>query len=208
MPSPITSADFDVPNPSADVCDQIVSLISISGKLKTLLEYLFKNNGELTDEFKALLASAVMPVGNIVFRPVASIPLGFVEANGQSLDRTTYAALFSVYGTQFGSDGATTFKVPDAQNLYLAGRGDNAAGTIFGEFEHLLTIAELPAHSHPITPSQLEDSGSGDIPGTSIFGGTSPTGPSGGTLEIQDTGGSTAFPMKPKALAGLWLIKT
>jgi len=209
MPSPITAEDFQIPNPSADVCDQIVSLISISEKLHRFFEWMLKNNGELSDEFKSALASAILPVGCVVFRPVASVPSGFVEANGQSLDRTTYAALFSVYGTQFGSDGATTFKTPDLQSTYLAGRdGTNGAGDEYGANEVTLDVSQLARHGHTPDPVQLEDSGSGDIPGRTIFGGTGLSGPSGGDLVIGETGGDQPHENRPKTMSGLWLIRT
>lgn len=45
--------------------------------------------------------------------------------NGAAVSRTTYAALFSVYGTTYGEgDGSTTFNLPDFQNRAIWGSSD------------------------------------------------------------------------------------
>ncbi len=36
-----------------------------------------------------------------------------IPADGQLLSTSTYAALFSLYGTEYGGNGTTTFAVPD-----------------------------------------------------------------------------------------------
>jgi microcystin-dependent protein len=42
------------------------------------------------------------------------IPDGYLLAYGQAISRTTYAALFALFGTVYGSgDGTTTFNLPD-----------------------------------------------------------------------------------------------
>ena len=50
----------------------------------------------------------------------SSIPSGYLECNGQAVSRSTYSALFAVIGTTYGAgDGASTFLVPDLQDLSL-----------------------------------------------------------------------------------------
>lgn len=72
--------------------------------------------------FTAGEPSPVAP-GVISAWPVATLPFGWVECNGQAISRTTFQALFNVIGTAYGAgDGSTTFNVPD-----LTGR------TIFGK---------------------------------------------------------------------------
>lgn len=52
-------------------------------------------------------------------------PTGWLFPFGQNLSRTTYALLFAVYGTTFGSgDGSTTFGMPDARDRAFFGKGD------------------------------------------------------------------------------------
>lgn len=39
-------------------------------------------------------------------------PVGYLECNGQPLQISTYAALYSILGTRFGGDGRTVFNLP------------------------------------------------------------------------------------------------
>lgn len=51
-----------------------------------------------------------------------------IEFNGQELNRSTYAALFALYGTTYGAgDGSTTFRVPNVRGLFPRFM-DNGAG--------------------------------------------------------------------------------
>jgi microcystin-dependent protein len=58
---------------------------------------------------------------------------GQVAANGQSLDRTAYADLFSAIGTTYGAKDSSTFYVPDLQGRSASGaNGENPLGTLNG----------------------------------------------------------------------------
>jgi len=51
-----------------------------------------------------------------------------IEFNGQELNRSTYAALFALYGITYGAgDGSTTFRVPNVRGLFPRFM-DNGAG--------------------------------------------------------------------------------
>ncbi len=53
----------------------------------------------------------------------------FAFAYGQAISRTTYAALFSIISTTYGSgDGSTTFNLPDCRGRVIAGV-DNMGGS-------------------------------------------------------------------------------
>lgn len=57
---------------------------------------------------------------------------------GQAVSRTSYAKLFAIYGTTYGSgNGSTTFNLPDCRNRVLWGASD------FGYIS-----AGLPTHTH------------------------------------------------------------
>lgn len=120
-----------------------------------------------------------IPIGSSVDFWGSSAPnSSFVLAYGQAISRTTYSALFSLLSTTYGSgDGSTTFNVPDLRGRVIAGKDDmggSAAsrigsvvtdnGTIVGATlgstggspTHVLTTAEIPAHTHN---NSLNDSG-------------------------------------------------
>lgn len=62
-------------------------------------------------------------VGSIMYFAYGSNavpPSGWLHCNGSAISRTTYADLFSVIGTKFGSgDGSTTFNVPDTRGRFI-----------------------------------------------------------------------------------------
>ena len=52
--------------------------------------------------------------GSIVAYAGSSVPTGYLSCDGSAVSRTTYADLFAVIGTTYGSgDGSTTFGLPD-----------------------------------------------------------------------------------------------
>lgn len=208
MPSPITKNHFSVISFGETVCDLLKGLLSMSSTLYNWFDWAFDDDGTVSDEFMADLQTT--PAGMLGFYPVNRVPDGWLLCNGQAVSRATYANLFAAIGTIYGvGDGATTFNLPNAQGRVLMGAtGTYGVGTTGGEETHTLTETEMPSHTHTPSPSVLEDSGAGDIPGTTIFGGTGLTGPSGGTLTNSNTGGGQPHNNLPPYLAGLWLIKT
>lgn len=74
------------------------------------------------------LNSGQVPTGSIMpWAANSNLPTGFLLCNGASVSRTTYAALFDVIGTAFGTASGSTFNLPDFQGRFLRGR-DNSAG--------------------------------------------------------------------------------
>lgn len=58
-----------------------------------------------------------------------TIPSGYLACNGAAISRTTYADLFAVIGTTYGSgDGSTTFNLPNLTDKFI--QGSNTAGTV------------------------------------------------------------------------------
>lgn len=91
-----------------------------------------------------------MPTGMVVPYAGAAAPDGWLLCQGQAVSRTTYAQLFSVIGTTYGSgDGSTTFNLPDMRGRVAVGSDANSIGTLRGETAHKLTLSEIPSHSHP-----------------------------------------------------------
>ena len=62
------------------------------------------------------------PTGMIAFFHATTPPEGWLPCNGQKVSRTTYANLFAVIGTTYGSgDGSTTFTLPNLHHRFLEG---------------------------------------------------------------------------------------
>lgn len=94
-----------------------------------------------------------VPVGAISSFGGASAPSGYLLCDGASVSRTTYAALFAVVGTTYGSVDGTSFNVPNAKGKNIVGLDAaqtefNARGKTGGAKTHVLTVNEMPAHKH------------------------------------------------------------
>jgi microcystin-dependent protein len=91
---------------------------------------------------------AGVPVGSGALWFTATPPPNWLIADGSSLDTTAYAKLFAAIGYTYGGSGAN-FNLPPLANRFPMGGGTLAATG--GEATHTLTVAETPAHAHPIT---------------------------------------------------------
>jgi microcystin-dependent protein len=87
-------------------------------------------------------------------------PSQWAKCQGQLLDISQNAALFSILGTTFGGNGQTNFGLPNLQDLTAVGMGqglglmDWGLGGVFGEPSHTLTINEAPQHTHTATAGE------------------------------------------------------
>ena len=109
-------------------------------------------------------ANRTCPTGSIIMYGAATAPTGWLLCDGSAVSRTTYADLFAIIGTTFGAgNGSTTFNLPDLRDRFVVGAGtsynNNDTG---GEATHVLTIEEMPAHSHGIS---VGIEGAGSTPG-------------------------------------------
>lgn len=135
--------------------------------------------------------SQVVPTGAIMPYVGSTAPSGYLMCNGQAVSRTTYSALFSVCGTQYGEgDGSTTFNLPDYTDRVAQGLG---TGYLTAGLPSLrLSTNTTGAHTHErgtmditgsisglgggtygasgaFTSSSSDSSGYGDIWGTNAF---------------------------------------
>ncbi len=112
-------------------------------------------NGDLAIIDTQMFANqqAGLPIGSIAMFAGSSTGSGinWLICNGSSVSTTTYAALFAVIGYSFGGSG-TSFSLPNLQGRFPIGASSSyTLAATGGEAAHVLTTAELPAHSHTIT---------------------------------------------------------
>lgn len=134
-----------------------------------------------------------VPIGSCIDFFGATAPnSSFVLAYGQAVSRTTYATLFSLFNTTYGSgDGSTTFNVPDLRGRVVAGKDDMggaaasrltstylgtsaaALGATGGSQSHALTLGELPTGITATGSGSASVSLSGGLSMPAITGGWS-----------------------------------
>ena len=105
-----------------------------------------------------VLANGV-PTGGLIMWSTASAPSGFLLCDGSAVSRTTYAALFAVVGSTFGSgDGSTTFNLPNYTNRMpygttIGATGGSANATLVSH-THTASVVD-PGHAHTIIDGQV-----------------------------------------------------
>ena len=96
-------------------------------------------------------------IGEVTWIAHDNVPNGWQHADGQLLQISQNAALFSILGTQYGGDGRTTFALPDLRGRTPVGTGTGSGldfynvGTRRGSELEGLNPDQLPSHSHPMT---------------------------------------------------------
>jgi microcystin-dependent protein len=131
----------------------------------------------------------------------SSVPTGYLECNGQAVSRSTYAALFAVIGTTYGSgNGSTTFTLPDLQDNITLSKSPNKALASTGGANTVASGGNVPGsagntsistptmatHTHPYTSSP----GSPGKPGQT--GSNNPYGQNHSGLSMSNSGGGGA----------------
>ena len=95
--------------------------------------------------------------GVVNYFAASAAPTGYLKANGATVSRSTYSALFAVVGEVYGAgDGSTTFAVPDLRGEFVRGWDDSRgidASRAFGSAqsqeteEHYARIASNGSNS-------------------------------------------------------------
>lgn len=107
----------------------------------------------MADSIDSALTLVDTPAGTVSQFAGSSAPGGWLLCRGQEVSRSTYAVLFSVVGTTFGAgNGSSTFNVPNLMGRVPVGvstsDNDFLLAKTGGAKTHVLTTAQLPAHSH------------------------------------------------------------
>jgi len=135
--------------------------------------------------------------GTVVYHAVSSVPAGYLKANGAAVSRSTYADLFAVLGTGYGSgDGSTTFNLPDLRGEFIRGWDDGRgvdASRVLGSAQ----TDDLKSHVHS---TQSVVAGGGAVTGLQI----ATNGISQGFMTTTSTGGAET---RPRNMALMAIIK-
>jgi len=76
-------------------------------------------------------------------------PKGWALCNGQLLPINSNQALFAILGTTYGGNGSTNFALPNLQGRSPMHRDQShPLGTAAGESSHVLSVSEIPPHTH------------------------------------------------------------
>ena len=112
----------------------------------------------------------LIPAGTVIQSAAINVPGGWLECNGQLLNKVAYTDLFTAVGNTYGGLSTdASFNVPDARGRAAIGVGTGvslttrALGVKGGEETHVLTVGEMPAHSHSLMRRANPDDGACDI---------------------------------------------
>jgi len=148
-------------------------------------------------------------IGQIIMGGWNFCPRGTASADGQLLAISSNTALFSLYGTQYGGDGRTTFALPDlrGRSPVHTGNGPGLAprtqGQKGGAEAVTLNANQMPAHTHATTahgvastePAATGDPTGGFVAGTGRVANYVAAGSAGTTVNMAD--GSVAVSVGP-----------
>ena len=128
---------------------------SLSGNVSLTLPPSIVNGGFMQTDGSGNLSFQIVagvPSGAVFCIAVASVPSGYLECNGQSVSRTTFAALFAIIGTQYGASNSSTFKVPDLRGEFIRGF-DNGRGVDSGRSIASSQSEQNKQHNHSASSS-------------------------------------------------------
>ncbi|WP_336938947.1 phage tail protein [Acinetobacter modestus] len=121
------------------ICDNQVEDVLDNGEIPTLVTQL----ETAIQSFLGGNSTLVLP-GTTVLWCAPVVPVGYLELAGQAISRTTYSALFALFGTNYGAgDGSTTFNLPDLRGEFVRGfdhgRGIDTGRTL-GSFQKATSV--------------------------------------------------------------------
>jgi len=102
-------------------------------------------------------------------------PRGWATCDGQILPINQNQSLYSLLGTTYGGDGRTTFALPDLRGRTPVHPGADGVtlGQKTGEETHVLTVAEMPNHTHTAQVSPA--AGTTPVPTGNVLASTAPS---------------------------------
>lgn len=132
------------------------------------------------------LFADTLPAGSILAWGGTAAPTNWLICDGSAVSRTTYATLYSVIGTFYGTgNGSTTFNLPNLKGKVTVGldatdSNFNALGKTGGASTHTLTTDQIPLHAHQFgADDYIVDSGNYTLIGRWAYDATSSTSGNG-----------------------------
>lgn len=173
---------------------------------------------QTSDGFWNFLNPQTVPAGAISDFGGAAAPFGWLLCDGSIKAQASFPALFAAIGTAWntGGEGGGNFRVPEIRGRASIGAGTGPTlsartlGQLVGKETHVLTVGEMPAHTHigsPNPASAQVGTAQATIVGAQP-GNFLPVGPSPLSISIGSKGGGAAHDnMQPSAVV-LKIIKT
>jgi microcystin-dependent protein len=156
----------------------------------------------------APVSASSAPTGAVSPFAGSSAPADWLLADGSAVSRSTYAALFAVISTTYGTgDGSTTFNVPDLRGRTVAGyaaSGGHSDVATLGNNDGVAAANRRPKHNH--TASTTADRITGTWSPGASGGGTAPAAWSAGSVSVGP--GGTAPVDAPAYIVLNYIIKT
>jgi microcystin-dependent protein len=127
---------------------------ALSGNVALTLPASITNGGFLQTDGSGNLSFQIVagvPTSAVFCVAVATVPTGYLECNGNAVSRTTYAALFAIIGTNYGTgNGSSTFNLPDLRGEFIRGF-DNGRGVDSGRSIASSQGSQNASHNHTAT---------------------------------------------------------
>ena len=136
------------------------------------IHYMIATYGTLPQDAPTTLTETAPPnrtdpfLGEIKAVPFDFLPQGWMFCEGQLLQINQHQALFSLLGTTYGGNGTTNFALPDLRGRVPIGAGQGPGlpnyqlGDVVGNASPVLSVANLPVHSHTFSGGNTQPAGS------------------------------------------------
>ena len=139
LKSPALSSDltFTLPNSDGNAGDKLES----------------DGNGNLS-----LQPVQGVPTGSVHVMATTTVPSGYLECAGQYISRTTYANLFAIIGTTWGTNASTNFRLPDLRGQFVRGWANTSSVDSGRSFASSQSSQNL-SHNHSYSGGSVSVSG-------------------------------------------------
>ena len=112
------------------------------------LQFLISTNGQIPS---TSVENTNAMLGEIQLYAGTNLPVvGWLPCDGRVLPISSAPASFGVISNFYGGDGLTTFALPNLCGRVPVGSTNGQPGAIYGAEQTVLTVANLPPHTHTV----------------------------------------------------------